>query len=793
MEHDQLLPGIVGGGYEPGEQIPRAGTSNGPAPCYSLDILNDAVVGGESLRLALGEGPSGISKPGTEFHELVRPEDREFTARANSHASGGWDSMTRAFRPDERGASNNREVHTSPIRGDQMLKLNKGVVDQMLGEMPRRQAEEHAQVVVRRAADIIFVLASDGTLRYPNSVVEEVLGHRPNGLRGSKVSDLVHPDDLPQLSEALALARLRTDCRPTIDLRFRCSDGTWRCLLTTADCLAGDVPATEFVLNARDATACQQAEADLLHLAAFKKLSNDAIFSSTLDGIILTWSRGAHRLFGYTAEEIQGRPVSLLIPADRTGHHPHSNAWLWRGECIEQSNPVWIRKDGQKINVIVISVPIRDEGGRIIAVSTIVHDISERTRIAELLRQMDTELERRVEERTIDLTAANTLMKRQLADREQVKEDLEEQVASLRDQVKLLELAHHAILVRDFSTGTVLSWNSGAEEMYGWTKDEAVGRVCDDLLQTRLPQPVVKMESELLQMGHWEGELEQTRRSGNRIVVECRRALRRDERGQPTAIMEITRDITVRRQVEEERAALLAAAQEVSNRLADLAILKADFTAMVAHELSAPIAAISRLADMLTHTQLRRDDQDRGLAMIRSEAKVLQALVQDVQVIAKTERNDFTIRPQAVPVAVLLADAAAFNQTLPGRHQLVTLITTHQLVRADRERVGQVLRNLIGNAAKYSPDDSSIELRTSRRGDRIRIEVVDHGPGIHRDDLRRIFEKFARGRDERGRRRPGTGLGLYLSRRIARAHGGDLTVESTPGVGSVFGFDLEIV
>ncbi len=643
--------------------------------------------------------------------------------------------------PHEQRGSRDRVVRTSLIRGEPAFRLIEDVAHQKHGGIRQGQAADDVQDVIRRAPDLTVLMTADGTLRYPYPAVEDVLGHRGSDLIGIPVVDLVHPDDLPQFTEALATLRRQ----PSVELRFRCSDDSWRHLRATMCRLAGDTHAAAFVLNAREATVRQHRAAKLLQLAA----------------------------------------------ASEDCHHRNESRW-W-GEGVEHSSADWISQDGPKVEVAVDSVPICDDGGRIIAGSRIFNGIAERARIAELLRQMDNEMECRVEERTIGLTVANTRLKSQLAEREQAQEDLEEQVAALRDQVKLLERAHHAILVRDFATGTVLSWNSGAEEMYGWAKDEVVGRVCDDLLQTRLPQPAAEMEIELLRMGHWEGELEQTRRAGDRIVVECRWVLQRDERGQPAAILESNRDITMRRQAEEERAVLLATAQEYSSRLADLAVLKADFTAMVAHELGSPIAAICSLADMLTRTELPPDDQGQALAMIRNEAKVLHTLVHDVQAIASAERNDFTIHLQPVPVAVLLADAAAFNQTLPGRHQLVTLITTHRLVRADRERVGQVLRNLIGNAAKYSPDNSPIELRTSQQGDRIRIEVVDHGPGIHPDDLPRIFEKFARGREGRGRRRPGTGLGLYLSRRIARGHGGDLTVESTQGLGSVFGFELEIV
>ena len=141
----------------------------------------------------------------------------------------------------------------------------------------------------------------------------------------------------------------------------------------------------------------------------------------------------------------------------------------------------------------------------------------------------------------------------------------------------------------------------------------------------------------------------------------------------------------------------------------------------------------------------------------------------------------------------ILANAAAFARALPGNHPLTLPMATQGMVWADPERIGQVLRNLLGNAAKYSPDGTPIELRVTSEDGRVRLEVVDHGPGIHPDDMARIFEKFGRGRDQLGRRVPGVGLGLYLSRRIVQAHGSDLSVWSEPGAGAAFGFELEVV
>ncbi len=245
------------------------------------------------------------------------------------------------------------------------------------------------------------------------------------------------------------------------------------------------------------------------------------------------------------------------------------------------------------------------------------------------------------------------------------------------------------------------------------------------------------------------------------------------------------------RRVAAERAALLAAEQESTQRLADLAVLKADFTAMVAHELGSPIAAVRRSAELLA-TEPLTPTQARAVTTIEAATDTLDGLVADVQTAATVERDDFAVHIQSVPVDVLLDDAVAFAQTLPGDHPLTVEVAAHERVRADPGRIAQVLRNLLSNAAKYSPSGAPIALRAIPQRGCVRIEVVDHGYGIHSDDMVRIFEKFGRGRDQSGQQVAGIGLGLYLSRRIVQAHGTELTVDSTPGVGSIFGFALEV-
>jgi signal transduction histidine kinase len=245
-----------------------------------------------------------------------------------------------------------------------------------------------------------------------------------------------------------------------------------------------------------------------------------------------------------------------------------------------------------------------------------------------------------------------------------------------------------------------------------------------------------------------------------------------------------------------ERAALLAAEKEQVRRLEELAKLKADFTAMVAHELGYPLSAIRRLTEMMSRDGLDPELRNQTAATIIKETNALDALVADVQATMTIERGDFGVDLGTLELGDLIDDAIdlskAHSAERPPLEIVLTRVDRRDRVRADRDRIGQVLRNLLYNASKYAPAGTKISLLAASTGNgRVRIEVVDRGPGIDPDDRARIFEKFTRGRNRGGEQVDGAGLGLYLSRGITRAHGSDLTVRSIPSAGSAFAFELE--
>jgi len=211
-----------------------------------------------------------------------------------------------------------------------------------------------------------------------------------------------------------------------------------------------------------------------------------------------------------------------------------------------------------------------------------------------------------------------------------------------------------------------------------------------------------------------------------------------DEEGNIIGTSGTLNDITERKRAEEEL-------REANRRLEDLAVLKADFTVIIAHELDTPLAVIRGYLDMLATGELEPAEQSRVLAKIQSETDVLNILISDVREAAMVERDDFAIHPRRVLVSSLLIDAAASAKMLFEEHLLTVKDDTYEQVWADPKRIGQVLINLLTNAAKYSPEGTTIELRATPSAGRVRIEVIDSGYGVHPDDIARIFDKVRSG------------------------------------------------
>jgi signal transduction histidine kinase len=220
---------------------------------------------------------------------------------------------------------------------------------------------------------------------------------------------------------------------------------------------------------------------------------------------------------------------------------------------------------------------------------------------------------------------------------------------------------------------------------------------------------------------------------------------------------------------------------------------KADFFGMITHELIHPVAALRGFAVTLTKRWPQLDDGTR-LAMIQrmdEESARLRDLAEDAGTVAQVEDLGFALTPRPERAAELARDAAGAVPELGTRLAVwIDPSAEEAVVEADRARLLQVFRNLLSNAAKYSTPRSMVQFVVDATEAEVIFTVVDSGPGIAEDDIPRLFQRFSRIRAAHTTNVPGSGLGLYITRRIVEAHGGRIWAESTPGVGSTFGFSL---
>jgi PAS domain S-box-containing protein len=521
------------------------------------------------------------------------------------------------------------------------------------------------------------------------------------------------------------------------------------------------------------------------------------LFDSVRDAVILAdsrtqqivlWNPGATDIFGYSTAEALGLRIEALVPEYLKHRHREGithYAETGHGSYVDSHKllelPALI-KSGEEISIEMSLSPIReipglDERAFVLA---IIRNITERKKAEKEIRRLNEGLEDRILERTRQLETA-------LVQRKIVEERLREAEAKTR---MVIERIPAVTYIREMASRSLTTYVSPQiNALLGYDPEECISdpEHWIKILHPDDKERVLAEDSRTNETGEpFRMEYRQFAKDGSVVWVRDEATVVCDEEGKPSYWLGVLIDVTERKEAE-------ADLKEANRRLNDLAVLKADFTAMVAHELDTPLAVIRGYAEMLTAGELESADQSRALDKIQAEAEVLSGLVADVRAAATVEQEDFAIDLQSVPVRALLDTAVQFSAVLPGNHSLVVENGAEEHVWADPKRIGQVLRNLLSNAAKYSPENLPIELR-ARRGDtpgRIRIEVVDHGHGIHPDDVQRVFEKFGRGRNGYGRKIAGTGLGLYLSRRIMQAHGSNLTLSSGPGDGSVFGFELE--
>lgn len=356
------------------------------------------------------------------------------------------------------------------------------------------------------------------------------------------------------------------------------------------------------------------------------------------------------------------------------------------------------------------------------------------------------------------------------------------------EQARLLDLSNDAIIVRDVDN-RIIYWNHGATEIYGWTREEAIGQDLHTLLRTEFELPLDQLIMRLHEHDRMEGEVVQVTRDGRRRTMWSRWALDRDAAGRPGAILTTYNDMTERKQLEADRERLFAAEQAARAEAEAAVQVREQFLSIASHELRTPLTALIGFVHLLP-TAVENPDRASSLAVrITRQAQRLDTLIDQMLDVSRLQRGQFAIEPQPIDLTDLIQQAVEAFRALHGpdtRHPL----ELHQpdaavLVLGDPERLEQVLQNLLSNAVKYSPQGGPVQVRVATTATDAIVEVVDQGLGIPEADQARLFEAFYRAQNV-DRTSSGFGLGLHIVREIVQRHAGRIEIESLEGQGSTF-------
>ena len=643
-----------------------------------------------------------------------------------------------------------------------------------------RAGERLQRLILDNIPDPAWLKDASNRLAAVNQAWCKYMGRSSESVVGKLESELFSPEALARWGplEAQVLATGQPgrweDEMPDDQGRVRVFD-TSVCPLLDA---GGRVTATVGI--ARDITSRKQTVRALLQSQERLQLAQEAAKAGAWEWNLRTnenfWAEELWQLYGVVPHS---RPVCYQTWRDAI--HPDDRARTEQAvqEAARDGGEInveyrTIRPDGGERWLLSRGRPFHDASGQVKRYVGIVMDITDRKQLEENLQRLNRELENRVAERTAQLSA-------EVAERRS-------REAELRNLWLAVEQSPVTVMITD-PEARIEYVNPQFERDTGYTAAEVAGRN-PRLLKSGVngPEFYAAMWQRLRAGLPWQGEMCNRRKDGSLRWELVSIAPVRAPEGRTTHYVAIKEDITERRHIAESLRQAKENA-EAANRA------KSVFLANMSHEIRTPMNAVLGFTQLLLREPGNSPRQRQQLTSIMRSGEHLLQIINDILEMARIESGRLKLSPVRFDLTGMLGDLQAmFAQRAQERGIVFTVDFPPGLpaaITADATKLRQVLINLLGNAFKFTPTGGCVALRFQAipvaAGEvRLEAEVTDSGSGIASEDVDRLFDPFFQSPE--GRAAGGTGLGLTISRQFARLMGGDITVRSTPGVGSRFRF-----
>jgi PAS domain S-box-containing protein len=596
------------------------------------------------------------------------------------------------------------------------------------------------------STELCVEFSPDGQILEANTATAAILGYGGDELCRLPLDRLVHPDDMAGIVAMASrpAAAVSTEGAPS---RWRRRDGTWRWLEWTSR-RSGD--AGTIFAEGRDVTEKQLARAALLsgraRLQAIVDNSPSGIFVKDLDDRYVLANRAFLERSGLRCEDVIGRTASEIWPGYSDPPKGNDHDVLRGSEPVTRDDVVQLA-DGPH-TMMTVRFSLRDSTGLIVGMAGIATDITDRTRVE---------------------TA--------LAERELLLETI---VQASPDIVTILDRA-----------GQVREVSQASSRILGYDIDDPVHEELEALVHPDDLPTIYREYARLLTLESTSLDLRYRVRhaKGHWVTLDSRGQSIVGEDGRAVGALVMSRDVTEDLVFEAELLTAVGVAERAS-------LAKSEFLSRMSHELRTPLNSVLGFAQLLEMDDLS-EQQEQAVGHILRAGRHLLNLIDEVLDIARIESGHLDLSVEPVLVLDVLGDAVDLARPLAEHRDVgVTVDTTScppgTYVQADRQRLLQVLLNLLSNATKYNNRTGRVEVSVARTEDgRAEISVTDTGPGIRSEDIDRVFAPFDRiGAEHTGVE--GTGVGLTLSKHLVERMGGEIEVQSTVAVGSTFAVRLPL-